>query len=113
MLLVALSVGNVTSIYGAFPIPESNPFGNRGFSGEVFVAVMLSMLASGALLVPLIALVGLPSALLNPIWTTIAALLGIPYAILVYRLAMRLTSRLLVERQQKLLDVIDSERDRA
>lgn len=113
VLLVALSVGNVTSIYGAFPIPESNPFGNRGFSGEVFVAVMLSMLASGALLVPLIALVGLPAALLNPIWTTIAALFGIPYAILVYRLVMRLTSRLLVERQQKLLDVIDGERGRA
>lgn len=113
VLLVAMAVGNVTSVYGAFPIPESNPFGNRGFSGEVFVAVMLSMLVSGALLVPLVALVALPAVLLNPIVTTIAALLGVGYGILIYRLVMRLTSRLLVERQQRLLDVIDGERGRS
>lgn len=46
VLLVAMTVGNITSVYGAFPIPESNPFGNRGFSGEVFVAVMWNLTSS-------------------------------------------------------------------
>lgn len=110
VLLVAMSIGNMTSIYGAFRIPESNPFGNRGFSGTVFVAVILSMMSSAALLVPLALFVGLPALFIGPSAATIGALGGVGYGVLVYRLMMKLTSRLLLERRQQLLDVIDGER---
>lgn len=111
VLLVAMAIGNVTSIYGAFRIPESNPFGNRGFSGGVFVTVVLSMMASGALLVPLALMIALPAVFLGPVVATAGALLGVGYGVVVYHLVMKLTSRLLIERQQLLLDTIDRELD--
>lgn len=107
LLLIALAIGNVTSIYGAFPIPESNPFGNKGFSGNVFVAVIVSMMASGVLLLPLGGLVVLPVIYLGAVAATIGALLGVGYGLLVYWLLMKLTTRLLVERRQHLLEVMD------
>jgi ABC-2 type transport system permease protein len=110
VLLVATAIGNMTSIYGAFRIPEANPFGSRGFSGNVFIAVILSMMASGAFLLPLAALIGLPVVFLGPVQATVGALLGVGYGSLIYGLGMRLTSRLLVERRQSLLDVIDGEK---
>ncbi len=110
VLLVATAIGNMTSIYGAFRIPESNPFGSRGFSGNVFIAVLLSMMVSGALLLPLAGLIALPVVFLGPVQATFGALLGVGYGMLVYWLGMRLTSRLLVERRQSLLDLLDGER---
>lgn len=112
VLLVAMSIGNLTSIYGAFRIPESNPFGNRGFSGPVFVAVILSMMSSAALILPLALLIGLPAFFLGPLAATIGALGGVGYGVLVYRLMMKLTARLLIERRQQLLEVIDGEKGR-
>lgn len=111
VLLVAMAIGNMTSIYGAFRIPESNPFGSRGFSGSVFVAVVLSMMASGALLLPLLAVVALPVVFLGPVEATAGAVIGVVYGLFIYWQGMRLASRLLVERRQILLDTIDGDKD--
>lgn len=110
VLMVAIAIGNLTSIYGAFRISESNPFGKRGASGNAFVAVILSMMASGALVLPVAAVIGLPAALFGPLAATVGSVLSIGYGVLVYRLGMKVTSRLLVERQQWMLDAIDGER---
>ncbi len=110
VLLVATTIGNFTSIYGAQPIPEGSPFGSRGFSGNVFVAVILSLAASGFLLFPLLVVIGLPAYFLGPVPATLAAVVGVGYGLVLYRLGMRLVTRLLVERQQILLDTIDGEK---
>ena len=109
VLLVATAVGNFTSIYGAFRIPETNLFGSKGASGVVFFAVIISMFASGGLLLPLAALVVVPTLWVGPPGATVGALAGLGYATLVYLLAMRLTGRLLIERQQDLLETIDKD----
>jgi ABC-2 type transport system permease protein len=109
VLLVSMAVGNVTSIFGAYRIPESNPFSTRGASGTVFFAVIIGMVASGVLLVPIAALIALPAVLVGPVGATVGAVLSIGYGASIQRLGMGLTSRLLVEREQSLLDVIDRE----
>ncbi len=109
VLLVATAIGNFTSIYGAYRIPETNLFGSRGASGTVFFAVVISMFASGGLLLPLGALVVAPMLWLGPSGATIGAVAGLGYAALVYLLSMRLIGRLLVERQQNLLETIDKD----
>jgi ABC-2 type transport system permease protein len=111
VVLLVTTTGNVASIYGAYVIPESNPFSNRGASGAVFVSVLLAMAASAVLLAPLALLVILPLVTLGPLAATVGALVGLGYALTMYRLGLRLTSRLLHERQQNLLETIDADRD--
>jgi hypothetical protein len=107
VLLVSAAVGNITSIVGAFPIPESNPFATRGASSKAFFPVIIGMMTSGALLLPIAGLIALPAANMGAAAATLGALLSIGYGLLIHRLGMKLTSRLLVERQQLLLDAID------
>lgn len=109
VLLISAAVGNFTSIYGAYRIPEGNPFGSRNASGAAFFAVILSMMVSGALLVPLALLIVLPILNFGPVAAALGALVGIGYGVVIYRLAMRLTTRLLVERQHLLLETIDGD----
>jgi hypothetical protein len=111
VVVLVTTTGNVASIYGAYVIPESNPFSNRGASGAVFVSVLLAMAASAVLLAPLALLVILPLVTLGPLAATVGALVGLGYALTMYRLGLRLTSRLLHERQQNLLETIDADRD--
>jgi hypothetical protein len=55
------------------------------------------------------ALVVAPALWLGPPGATIGAVAGLGYAALVYLLSMRLIGRLLVERQQDLLETIDKD----
>jgi len=110
VVLIVTSTGNITSVYGAYVIPESNPFTNRGASGAVLVAVVLSMAVSGLLLAPLALVVILPLVFFGPVAATVGAMVGVGYGYLIYRAGLQLTSRLLVERQQTLLETIDSDR---
>lgn len=110
VILVAMAISNVTSIYGAYAIPESNPFGNRGASGAVFVAVMLSMAAAAIILTPLALMIIVPLALAGPLAATVGSMAGIVYGIGVYWMGLKVTSRLLAERQQTLLETIDHDR---
>ena len=109
VLLVAMAIGNFTSIYGAYRIPETNLFGSKGATGAVFFAVLISTVVSGLLLLPLAALVALPTIWAGPVGGATGAAVGIGYGALIYWLAMRLVARLLVERQQRLLDTIDED----
>lgn len=107
VLLVAMAIGNFTSIYGAYRIPDTNLFGSKGASGAVFVAVLISTMVSGLLLLPLAALVALPAIWAGPLGGAVGSGIGIGYGALIYWVSMRLVARLLEERQQKLLDTID------
>lgn len=109
VLLVAMAIGNFTSIYGAYRVPETNLFGNKGASGAVFVAVLLSTVVSGTLLLPLAAMVALPAIWIGPWGGTIGGVVGIGYGALIYWLAMRLVAKLLEERQLMMLEIIDKD----
>ncbi len=109
VLLVATSMGNFTSIYGAYRVPDTNLFGSKGASGAVFLAVLLSTMVCGILLLPLAALVALPTIWIGPWGGAIGAAVGIGYGMLIYWLTMRLVTRLLEERQLILLETIDKD----
>ena len=109
IVLLVTTTGNVASVYGAYVIPESNPFSNRGASGAVFVTVILSMAGSAVLLAPLALVVIVPLVVFGPLAATVGAIVGLGYAYFMYRMGLKLTSRLLMERQQTLLETIDSD----
>jgi hypothetical protein len=73
--------------------------------------VIIGMMASGVLLLPVAGVIALPAANLGAAAATLGALPSIDYRVLIHRLGMKLTSRLLVEHQQLLLDAIDGETD--
>ncbi len=109
VLLIAMAIGNFTSIYGAYRVPDTNLFGSKGATGAVFFAVLLSTMVSGLLLLPLAALVALPTIWIGPWGGGIGAAVGIGYGTLIYWLAMRLVGKLLEERQLILLETIDKD----
>lgn len=107
--LIWLGIGNITSIYGAFRLPETNLFGSRNISGGAFVATMLGIMASGLLTVPPLLFVGVPVFLSSPLWATAAAAAAVGYAVLVYRVATRRAGLLAHDRRFTLLETLDSD----
>ena len=107
VLAVWLGVGNVTSVMGAFPMPESNLFGSRNASAAAGVVAIVGVFAAGALTVPVAAAVGLPLVLLGT-WQGLAgALLAAGLGWLAYRLSLNVAGGLLDSRAQRLLQVLD------
>jgi len=107
VLAVWLGVGNVTSVLGAFPMPESNLFGSRNASAAAGAVAILGVLAAGALTVPVAAAVGLPAAMLGP-WPGLAgAFVAGALGWLAYRLSLNVAGGLLDSRAEKLLEVLD------
>ena len=107
--LIWLGIGNITSIYGAFRLPETNLFGSRNISGGAFVATMLGIMASGLLTLPALLLVGVPALLSFPLWATVGALAAVGYAVVVYRVATRRAGLLAHDRRFTLLETLDED----
>ena len=107
VLAVWLGVGNVTSVLGAFPMPESNLFGSRNASLAAGAVALVGVLAAGALTVPVAAAVGLPAAMLGPWQGLVGAVVAGGLAWLAYRLSLNVAGELLDSRVEKLLDVLD------
>jgi ABC-2 type transport system permease protein len=107
VLALWLGVGNVTSVLGAFPMPESNLFGSRNASAAAGAVAIVGVLAAGALTVPVAAAVGLPAVLLGPSQGLIGALGALALGWLAYRLSLNVAGGLLDSRAQKLLEVLD------
>ena len=105
--LIWLGVGNITSIFGAFALPETNLFGSRNVSGGAFVATMLGIMVSGILTVPALLAVGVPAFLSQPLWATVAAAGSLGYAVIVYRVAVRRATIFADHRRFKLLETLD------
>lgn len=107
VLAVWHGVGNVTSVLGAFPMPESNLFGSRNASVAAGAVAIVGVLAAGALTVPLAVAVGLPAVLLGS-WQGLAG--SVAAAIigwLLYRLSLNVAGGILDSRTQRLLEILD------
>lgn len=107
ILAVWLAVGNVVSVLGAYPLPESNLFGSRNVSGSALFASLGGLLAAGFLSLPVAALVVAPLL----IWGTWQGLLGATVAVviglLIHRLSLRVAGSLLESRALRLVEVLD------
>ena len=107
IMAVWLAVGNVVSVLGAYPLPESNLFGSRNVSGSALFASLGGLFAAGFLSLPIAALVVAPLL----IWGTWQGLLGAAVAVviglLIHRLSLRVAGSLLESRALRLLDVLD------
>ncbi|HUO46755.1 MAG TPA: hypothetical protein VM470_07980 [Acidimicrobiia bacterium] len=107
LLAVWLGVGNVVSILGPYPLPESNLFGNKNVSGGIFFATLGGLAAAGALTVPVAFLVVAPLLLWGQ-WAGLAgALLAAGVGWLIYRLSLKVAGGLLESRSLRLLDILD------
>jgi ABC-2 type transport system permease protein len=107
VLAVWLGVGNVTSVMGAFPMPESNLFGSRNTSAAAGAVAIVGVLAAGALTVPLAAVVGLPTLLLGPWQGLVGALVAAVLGWLAYRSSLNIAGGILESRTMKMLEVLD------
>jgi hypothetical protein len=107
--LIWLGVGNITSIFGAFRLPETNLFGSRNVSGGAFLATMIGISVSGLLTVPPLLAIGILALLSQPLWATVAAAASVAYAMLVYRVTVRRAGLLAHERRFKLLAALDGD----
>jgi len=106
--LIWLGVGDITCVYGAFRLPETNLFGSRNLSGGAFVATLLGIAASGLLTAPPLLAVGVLALLAGPGWATLAATISVPYAVGVYRHMSRRAGELATRRRFRLLGVLDA-----
>ncbi len=109
VLLVWMAVGNLVSIVGGFRLPESNMFGNRNVSGTAFIWSLVGILASGVLMLPAAASVGLPALVWGPGAATVGALVALAYAAVLYRIGLSWADRLVDSRALDLLARIDRE----
>lgn len=107
VLAVWLGVGNVTSVLGAFPMPESNLFGSRSTSVAAGAVAIAGVLAAGTLTVPVAAAVGLPAVLLGPWQGLVGAMVAAGLGWLAYRLSLNIAGGLLESRAEQMLDVLD------
>lgn len=107
--LIWLGVGDITSIYGAFRLPETNLFGSRNLSGGAFLATFIGIAASGLLTVPPLLAIGLLVLLSGPLWATVAAFLSVGYAVIVYRITANRAAVLAEKRRFHLIEVLDGD----
>lgn len=99
--------GNLTSILGAYPLPESNLFGSRNVSGTALIFSFLGLGLSAILIIPIALLVGLPAFFGGPLLSTVGAVGGIVYGVGGYALSLRWMARLIESRALWLLDTLD------
>lgn len=99
--------GNLTSILGAYPLPESNLFGSRNVSGTALIFSFLGLGLSAILIIPIALLVGLPAFFSGPLLSTVGAVGAIVYGVGGYALSLRWMTRLIESRALWLLDTLD------
>lgn len=99
--------GNLTSILGAYPLPEANLFGSRNVSGTALIFSFLGLGLSGLLIIPIALLVGLPAFFSGPLLSTLGAVGAIIYGVGGYALSLRWLARLIDGRALWLLDTLD------
>jgi ABC-2 type transport system permease protein len=107
ILAVWLAVGNVVSVLGAYPLPESNLFGSRNVSGSALFASLGGLLAAGLLSLPVAALVVAPLLLWGALPGVVGAAMAVVVGVLVHRLSLRVAGSLLESRSLHLLEVLD------
>jgi len=107
VLAVWLAVGNVVSVLGAYPLPESNLFGSRNVSGSALFASLGGLLAAGVISLPVAALVVVPLLIWGTWQALVGAMLAVIIGLLIHRLSLRVAGALLENRALRLLEVLD------
>lgn len=107
-ITIWLAVGNVVSVLGAFPLPESNMFGNKSVSGAVLLWSMGGLAALGILHIPPVVALLVGGWLGEVVGATLAGIGSFLYASLVYAASWRLVCRLAESRSLVLLDALDA-----
>jgi len=106
-LAVWLAVGNLTSVYGPIPMPEGTLFGNRNVTGANFLVSMLGLTAIGALLGPVAIGLFLLISFTSPLWSAVGGVAAAGYGLLIYRVLLGASGRLLEERLWSVLETMD------
>lgn len=107
LLLIFAAVGNLASIWGAFPLPENSLYANRHVSGRTAILSIVALMASG--------LVSLPPAVgfFFGVWKGgaaggwLAGLGAVLYGATLYLLGLRKGSALLADRMARLVVALD------
>ncbi len=107
VLAIWLAVGNVVSILGAFPLPESNLFGHRNVSGSTFLASIAGLLVAGVLTAPVVVSVVVPLVAWGWWQGWLGAGVGAGVGWLLYRLSLAVSAGLLDSRTPRLLEILD------
>lgn len=107
VLAVWHGVGNITSVLGAYPMPESNLFGSRNASLAAGAVAIAGILVAGALTVPLAAAVGLPAVLLGAWQGLIGSVVALILGLVAYRLSLKIAGGILETRGPRILELLD------
>lgn len=107
VLAVWLAVGNVVSVLGAYPLPDSNLFGSRNVPGSALFASFGGLIAAGALSLPVGALVAVPLLVWGTWQGLIGAILAAVIGLLIHRLSLSIAGGLLESRALRLLEILD------
>lgn len=105
-LLIWMGVGNITSVYGAFPFPERQLFGSNP-GGRALLVSMAGLAVSGVLSGPPVAAVVAGAWLGGPTMATFAALGGLVYGAVLYRFTRQWARTLVSERRFVLIEALD------
>jgi ABC-2 type transport system permease protein len=111
-LVVGLGVANVTSVLVPVALPEQgNPFAGAGAGQGCLSAPLLSasLMVQGALIAPLVVAVAL-LATHHAAAATLVAVAGLLYAVLLWRLGVRLAAERAGTHQPELLEAVDPRR---
>lgn len=107
VFLIWMAVGNLTSIYGAFPLPDNQLFGSGPNTGRAVVVSLIGLAVSGALTGPVVLATGFATYLGGPGPATVAAMGGVVYAGVLFSVALNCARGLVIERRFELLRVLD------
>ena len=107
VLAIWLAVGNIVSVLGAYPLPESNVFGSRNVSGTTLLASLVGLAAAAAVSAPAGAVVVV--ALIAGGWWQgmVGAMIAAMAAWFLHRLSLRMAEGLLDSRRERLLELLD------
>jgi len=109
VMTIWAAIGNVTSLMGPVKIPEGSPFGNRGMSGQAFVASLVGIVGAGALAAPAVAAMAAAVWFGGPVWGVLAGLGVAGYSLILYRLSFRYVGPFSERRALSVMEVIDAD----
>lgn len=105
--LVWLAVGNMTSIFGAFPLPERQVFSTGPTGGRAILVSLGGLAVSGALTMPMLVLLALGIYFGEAWGATFAGLGSLLYGGVLFRFGFAWAKSAVVERRFQLLESLD------
>jgi ABC-2 type transport system permease protein len=105
--LIWMMVGNMTSIFGPFPLPERQVFSTGPTAGRAIAVSLGGLAVSGALTTPMIVVMGVALYLGGARWATLAGVVAVTYAAVLFRFGFRWAQSAVVERQFLMLEALD------